>query len=181
MAQTAQSNTLSERCSTARFSMALVDRGAGDNLHYVAYYPAAEGKSVGWDATGSSVQLPLTLPLVQSPGAGSFDGAADLLVSHQVDLNARPEHIELSFERVGTVLKLVVTGIEQGTKILGGTLDLGYDCGGEIFYDAKEKEWSATETGKQIEFRYVEYDKEEGTIPETEERKPIEVGSDGSL
>lgn len=184
MAQTAQSNTLSEQCSTARFSMALDDREAGDNLHYVAYYPAAAmpaGKSVGWDATGSSVQLPLTLPLVQSPGAGSFDGAADLLVSHQVDLNARPEHIELSFERVGTVLKLVVTGIEQETKILGGTLDLGYDCGGEIFYDAKEKEWSATETGTQIEFRYVEYDKEEGTISETEERNPIVVGSDGSL
>ena len=180
MAQTAQSDPLSERCSTARFSMALEKREAGDNLHYVAYYPAAEGKSVGWDATGSSVQLPLTLPLVQSPGAGSFDGAADLLVSHQVDLNARPEHIELSFERVGTVLKLVVTGIEAGTKILGGTLDLGYDCGGEILYDAVKKTWSATATGKKIEFSYVEYDKETGEIPETEVRKPVVV-NDGSL
>lgn len=185
MAQTAQSDPLSEQCSTARFSMALADREAGDNLHYVAYYPAAampEGKSVGWDATGSSVQLPLTLPLVQSPGAGSFDGAADLLVSHQVDLNARPEHIELSFERVGTVLKLVVTGIKKGTKILGGTLDLGYDCGGEILYDAVKKSWSATAaTGKKIEFSYVEYNKETGVIPETEVREPVVVGDDKSL
>lgn len=180
MAQTAQSEPLSEQCSTARFSLALENRAAGDNLHYVAYYPAAEGKSVGWDATGSSVQLPLTLPLVQSPVAVSFDGAADLLVSHQVDLNARPEHIELSFERVGTVLKLVVTGIEAGTKILGGTLDLGYDCGGEILYDAVKKTWSATATGKKIEFSYVEYDKETGEIPETEVRKPVVV-NDGSL
>ena len=180
MAQTAQSEPLSEQCSTARFSLALENRAAGDNLHYVAYYPAAEGKSVGWDATGSSVQLPLTLPLVQSPVAVSFDGAADLLVSHQVDLNARPEHIELSFERVGTVLKLVVTGIEAGTKILGGTLDLGYDCGAEILYDAVKKTWSATATGKKIEFSYVEYDKETGEIPETEVRKPVVV-NDGSL
>ena len=180
MAQTAQSEPLSEQCSTARFSLALENRAAGDNLHYVAYYPAAEGKSVGWDATGSSVQLPLTLPLVQSPVAVSFDGAADLLVSHQVDLNARPEDIELTFERVGTVLKLVVTGIEAGTKILGGTLDLGYDCGGEILYDAVKKTWSATATGKKIEFSYVEYDKETGEIPETEVRKPVVV-NDGSL
>lgn len=181
MAQTAQSNTLSEQCSTARFSMALTDREVGDNLHYVAYYPAAEGKSVGWDATGSSVQLPLTLPLVQSPVANSFDGAADLLVSHQVDLNARPEDIELTFERVGTVLKLVVTGIKTGTKILGGTLDLGYDCGGEILYDAVKKSWSATATGKKIEFSYVEYNKETGVIPETEVREPVVVGDDKSL
>ena len=184
IAQTVQSNPLSEQCSTARFSLALNDRDAGDNLHYVAFYPATampEGKDVGWDATGGSVQLPLTLPLVQRPGAVSFDGAADLLVSHQVDLNARPEDIELTFERVGTVLKLVVTGIKKETQILGGTLDLGYDCGGEILYDAKEKKWSAVATGKQIEFSYVEYDKKTGAFSETEERKPVKVGEDKSL
>ena len=170
MAQTAQSNTLSERCSTARFSMALADREAGDNLHYVAYYPAAampEGKAAGWDAAGRSVQLPLTLPLVQRPVANSFDGAADLLVSHQVDLNARPEDIELTFERVGTVLKLVVTGLEEGTKIMGGTLDLGYDCSGEILYDAKTRTWSKTETGKQIEFCYATKNDETGEVEGT--------------
>ncbi len=184
MAQTAQSNTLSEQCSTARFSLALEDRVAGDNLHYVAYYPVAampEGKAAGWDAAGSRVQLPLTLPLMQRPVANSFDGAADLLVSHQVDLNARPEDINLTFERVGTVLKLVVTGIKKGTQILGGTLDLGYDCGGEILYDAVEKSWSATATGKKIEFSYVEYNKKTGVIPETEVREPVVVGDDKSL
>lgn len=168
--QSVQSKPLSEPCKTARFSMELSDREAGDHLHYVAYYPAAampEGKAAGWDETGSTVKLPLTLPLLQRPETESFDGAADLLVSLQEDLDARPEDFDLTFKRVGTVLKLVVTGLEEGTKIMGGTLDLGYDCSGEILYDAKTRTWSKTETGKQIEFCYATKNDETGEVEGT--------------
>lgn len=182
IAQTVQSNQLSEQCSTARFSMELEDREAGDQLYYTAYYPVSampEGKSASW--ANGAISLPLVLPTTQHPGADSFDGNADLLVSLQKEQEERPEELELEFERIGTVLKLVVTGISKGTKILGGTLDLGYDCGGEILYDAVEKTWSATATRKQIKFSYVEYDMEEKTFSETEVRKPVVVGDDKSL
>ena len=168
--QSVQSKPLSESCETARFSMELSDREAGDDLHYVAYYPAEAmpaGKVAEWDETGSTVKLPLTLPLSQRPGAGSFDGAADLLVSLQETLDARPEDFDLTFKRVGTVLKLVVTGLEEGTIIMGGTLDLGYDCGGEILYDAETRAWSSTETGKQIEFCYATKNKQTDTVEGT--------------
>lgn len=155
MAQTAQSDPLSERCSTARFSMALTDRGAGGHLYYTAYYPVSarpDGKSASW--ANGAISLPLVLPATQRPGADSFDGAADLLVSLQTEQEVRPEELELQFERIGTVLKLVVTGLPAETSLLGGTLNLGYDSVGEILYNADTHEATSIALQKSISFEY---------------------------
>lgn len=156
MAQTAQSNTLSEQCSRARFSVALEDRGAGGHLYYTAYYPVSampEGKSASW--ANGAISLPLVLPATQRPGADSFDGAADLLVSVQTEQEKRPEKLELQFERIGTVLKLVVTGLPAETSLLGGTLNLGYDSVGEILYNAADThEATSVALQKSISFEY---------------------------
>lgn len=157
VAQTAQSNTLSEQCSTARFSMALEDREAGGHLYYTAYYPVSampKGKSASW--ANGAISLPLVLPATQRPGADSFDGAADLLVSVQTEQEKRPEELELQFERIGTVLKLVVTGLPAETSLRGGTLNLGYDSVGEILYNANADTHEATSVAlqKNISFEY---------------------------
>ena len=157
MALTAQSNTLSEQCSRARFSMALDDREAGGHLYYTAYYPVSampEGKSASW--ANGAISLPLVLPATQRPGAVSFDGAADLLVSLQTEQEERPEELELQFKRIGTVLKLVVTGLPAETSLLGGTLNLGYDSVGEILYNANADTHEATSVAlqKNISFEY---------------------------
>ena len=157
MALTAQSNTLSEQCSTARFSMALAPREAGGHLYYTAYYPVSampEGKSASW--ANGAISLPLVLPATQRPGAVSFDGAADLLVSLQTEQEERPEELELQFKRIGTVLKLVVTGLPAETSLLGGTLNLGYDSVGEILYNANADTHEATSVAlqKNISFEY---------------------------
>ena len=155
MALTAQSNTLSEQCSTARFSMALANRGAGGHLYYTAYYPVSampEGKSASW--ANGAISLPLVLHATQQPGANSFDGAADLLVSLQTEQEVRPEELELQFKRIGTVLKLVVTGLPAETSLLGGTLNLGYDSVGEILYNADTHKATSVALQKSISFKY---------------------------
>lgn len=151
--QDTESAPLAGPGETGRFSMELSDRGAGGQLYYTAHYPVSampKGKSASWE--NGALSLPLVLPATQHPGADSFDGAADLLVSLQSAQEERPEELDLQFKRIGTVLKLVVTGLPAESSVLGGTLNLGYDSVGEILYNAKTREATSVDLQKSIAF-----------------------------
>lgn len=153
--QDTESAPLAGPGETGRFSMELSDRGAGGQLYYTAHYPVSampKGKSASWE--NGAISLPLVLPATQHPGADSFDGAADLLVSLQSAQEERPEELDLQFKRIGTVLKLVVTGLPAESSVLGGTLNLGYDSVGEILYNAEKREATSVDLQKSIAFEY---------------------------
>ena len=164
--QDVASEPLTQACDLASVSMALSDQETGNDLHYLAYYPVSakpENQQASWN---NGITIPLNMPMNQHPVPGSFDGAADLLVSQQVDLEARPEIIDISFARIGTILKLEVSGMESGTRIQEGTLNLGYACVGEIQYNAALKQWTTSSQQKEVTFSYSSTDSSEGQTGE---------------
>ena len=165
-----ESSPLAESCEVGFFPFDLAPRAVGGELHYMAFYPVSALTAAGdgnWDASTSSFALGLTLPSLQHPTADSFDPAADLLVSREVVESARPESLELYFARIGTVVKLVVTGLDPGTKVHGGRFTLGYVCQGAVTFESSTGAVHYPSGADGIDFRYTETNAQTGALEGT--------------
>lgn len=147
-------------CDIATFSTSLEPREGEGELHYMASYPsgALQSGSPLWDDGKGSFLLPLSLPSVQYPRAESFDASADLLVSDVSVLMERPDALDLSFTRLGTVFKLTLTGLASGTLVHGGSIMLGYPCQGDVLYEAATATVTYPDGSDGITFCYTEED-----------------------
>lgn len=163
-------------CDIATFSTSLEPREGEGELHYIASYPsgALQSGSPLWDDGKGSFLLPLSLPSVQYPKAESFDASADLLVSDVSVLMERPDAMDLSFTRLGTVFKLTLTGLASGTLVHGGSITLGYPCQGDVLFEAATATVTYPGGNDDITFRYTEED------PVTGERTGTPLVADAS-
>lgn len=83
-----------------------------EGYKYVAVYP-----ETGY-VSGDFAEATLTLPAEQTMVAGSYDPAADLMVSKVVATDVQPTEIQpLRFTRLAAVAKMNFKGIEAGEKI----------------------------------------------------------------
>ncbi len=110
--------------STAQFYFSYVHNtkaGYKDNSHFCFVYPASALTLVG----GHYFQI--TLPQAQSFSAGSFDPAADVLVSYPLDSGTSfPTYIEASFSRLGGTARMSIKApstTETIQKIIFSTTD----------------------------------------------------------
>jgi len=110
--------------STAQFYFSYVHNtkaGNKDNSHFCFVYPASALTLVG----GHYFQI--TLPQAQSFPTGSFDPAADVLVSYPLDSGTSfPAYIEASFSRLGGTARMSIKApstTETIQKIIFSTTD----------------------------------------------------------
>lgn len=83
-----------------------------EGYKYVAVYP-----ETGY-VSGDFAEATLTLPAEQTMVAGSYDPAADLMVSKVVATDQQPTEIQpLRFTRLAAVAKMNFRGIEAGEKV----------------------------------------------------------------
>ena len=116
------SNPLNEATETARFTVSLGPRQVPDNptYHYVGVYPT--GHIYGANQSGNHAKMDLYFPDSQSPSATSFDPDADLLVSDIKNTSSRLSGpVNMSFARVGTIVKMTLKGLTPGAQITSGT------------------------------------------------------------
>lgn len=93
-------------------------------FHYVAVYPASSGATVDpdeWYGSGTDAcpVIRVTIPSQQHlPSLGTFDPAADVMVSLPEACMERPETFSAAFSRVGGLLKIHFTGLPtEGSSI----------------------------------------------------------------
>lgn len=159
------SDPLPGPCDVATFSLDLPDREIEGGILYLACYPTSalqDRSETLWDGENQSLSIPLVMPDFQFPSADSFDPEADVLVSKVVEEPERPDGLLVYFARLGTILKMEVTGLDPGTLVHGGTLMLGYRCQGAILYDAAGMSSSYPAGADGISFRYTHEDAETG-------------------
>ncbi len=149
---------LSQDMVNAVFSL---DLKARDNLRgeiqYVAVYPADQVIEVSggdWDNEKERMIVTIDFPRLQYPSADSFDPNADVLVSKVVTCATRPDQLSFQFARVGTIVKLVLTGLPEGTYITGGDIELGIEAGYWMEYDPVEQRIMATDGTDGIGFEF---------------------------
>lgn len=135
--QQVTSNPLAADAASASFTVSLTDRSSaeanptGGPFTYVGVYPSNSLYSVSWtghnraeweekwgDTTAPDHStLLVELPTYQSPTADSFDPYADLLVSQMVTSATQPSELSLHFARVGTIVKVTLTGLPAGMSV----------------------------------------------------------------
>ena len=135
------SEPLDADAASASFTVSLTDRSSaeenptGDVFSYVGVYPAFGLYSVNWTGddraaweenwgdttTPDHATLLVELPTYQSPTADSFDPQADLLVSQVVTSATQPDNLSMRFARVGTIVKVTLTGLTPGMNVEYGT------------------------------------------------------------
>lgn len=123
----------------------------GTSFQYVGVYPnnyvraiKSDTDSDVWsDAWGSVPSQPRwgfvsTWADWQRPKDGSFDPEADLMFSRMTaETTNRPSTISLSFARVGTIVKITLTGLNPGDIVDSGCLQAGESwlASGVVYYD----------------------------------------------
>lgn len=161
---------LSRDMENAVFSLNLDEReNIGGQIQYVAIYPAGQQFEVAggdWDPDKQRIRVTINFPTEQHPSADSFDPNADVLVSKVVTRSERPDELSFQFARVGTIVKMVLTGLPEGTCITGGQISLGIEAGYYMQYDPVDQKISLTDGTDGISFDYGE--------------APIRVGPDRS-
>ena len=131
------SEPLAADASSASFTVSLSDRSSaeenphGDSFRYVGVYPGYGLYSVNWTGdnraeweahwgdttTPDHATLLVNMPTFQSPTAESFDPEADLLVSQVVESATQPNELSLRFARIGTIVKVTLTGLPAGMSV----------------------------------------------------------------
>lgn len=152
------SDPLSQDMENAVFSLDLEPR---DNIfgeiQYVAVYPTDQVIEVSggdWDNEKKRMIVTIDFPRLQYPSADSFDPNADVLVSKVVTCATRPDQLSFQFARVGTIVKLVLTGLPEGAHITNGNIELGIEAGYWMEYDPVEQRIMATDGTDGISFEF---------------------------
>ncbi len=153
------SKPLAEDMSVATFKLNLEDRDyVSGQLQYVATYPASCAIDVAgdcWDSEKGRPIVTIDFPRYQCPTATSFDPEADVLVSRIVTCqNVRPEELTFQFARVGTIIKLVLTGLPEGGLITYGSIELGIEAGYYMEYDPVDQKLIGQDGTDGITFSY---------------------------
>ena len=152
------SEPLGSDATEAVFNLNLGEREyvSGD-IHYVAIYPASCAVDVPngyWDDENKKVFATIDFPKGQAPTADSFDPEADVLVSKAVVRRERPDKLSFQFARVGTIVKMVLTGLPEGAVISGGDVEFGFEAGYYFEYDPAEEKIILSDGTDGISFHY---------------------------
>lgn len=121
---------------------------------YYAYYPYS-----GAGASDSGIKI--DIPTEQKPGVGTFDGAADVLISTPFTVSGTKEIAEVRFTRATSVVKVVVNGIDElaGQNLKSFSITAAKDITGrgyfkpdtheftEIYYNKSQKVNATLGTG----------------------------------
>lgn len=87
-----KSETLAEACETAQFNVSASFKGTTEGTHvFYGVYPAPSPTDFF-----NAPEATLTIPAIQTPGAASFDGAADLMTAVSEEYAAIPEDKNVS-------------------------------------------------------------------------------------
>ena len=153
------SKPLAEDMSVATFSLNLEKRDyVSGELQYVATYPASCAIEVAgdcWDYEKGRPIVTIDFPREQHPTSTSFDPEADVLVSRIVTCqDVRPEELTFQFARVGTIIKMVLTGLPEGATITGGELQLNMEVGYHMEYDPVDQKLIGQDGTDGIGFYY---------------------------
>ena len=153
-----ETEPLASDMSVATFTLNL---GARDNvsgqIQYVATYPSSCAIDVGdcWDFFTERPYVTIDFPREQHPTASSFDPKADVLVSKIVTCqDVRPEELTFQFARVGTIVKMVLTGLPEGAEITYGELQLFMEVGYYMQYDPVDQKLIGQDGTDGIVFSY---------------------------
>lgn len=155
------SEKLKADTDNAVFTLNLDDRPyVHGELQYIAVYPA----SCAWDTPGGcwnsdlgKAEIPIDFPREQRPSATSFDPNADVMVSKAViRQDQRPETLSFQFARVGTIVKITLKGLPEGTVLTGGWVELGFEAGYYFQYDPAEEKIVLSDGTDGIGFQYLD-------------------------
>ena len=94
----------------ATFEVEFPSDNSSESFSYAAIYPATRWEEV---ATPSLETVELTPLSVQHPVEGSFDPAADMLISKVVYSSSQPDEITMQFRRIIAMARLTLQGIEE--------------------------------------------------------------------
>ncbi len=94
----------------ARFGVSFPKVATALSYEYNAIYPA---KSVAADATPTTDDVVVTLPVEQRPSASSYDSSADLLVARSIVGDNQPESLNMAFKRLVAMGRLSFAGIDD--------------------------------------------------------------------
>lgn len=103
------SDALKEAGATAQFTATLPSSAEAQKI-YSAVYPASA-------VAKASNSWTITLPATQTSAGGSFDPAADILVSKLVTLSEQPKTLPMNFARLGSVIRISVKGLAEGETV----------------------------------------------------------------
>lgn len=125
-------------------------------LQYVAIYPWSGAIDVtdDWSIEKNRVIVTIDFPSSQHPTASSFDPKADVLVSKIVTCSERPSELSFQFARVGTIIKMVLTGLPEGATITGGELQLNMEAVYYMKYDPVDQKLIGQDGTDGISFYY---------------------------
>lgn len=160
-----QQSDISNNGQTAQFRVELAPAD-GSGFKYVAVYPSVVSGGyepysmyVGWETETASdpayiawseewgyegpyisphMILNIVLPFEQMPSAGSFDPSANTMVSKVIESDSQIEEIaELQFARIGSILRISLTGLENytGYQITDAQFCFGDSFGGSLNCD----------------------------------------------
>lgn len=151
------SEALEEDTDNAVFTLDLEERDytSGED-HYVAIYPASAAVDVAeaWDFEKNRLIATIDFPRGQEPTADSFDPAADVLVSKVVTHEGRPSTLSFEFARVGTIVKMVLNGLPEGSVVESGSVQLGIEAGYFMMYDPVDERMILSDGTDGISFNY---------------------------
>lgn len=151
------SDALDQASPTASFTVNLNSTLANPNsgqyryvgafpIYFQSYWSAGEpdrydglwGDHPGAAGLAPHAVLSVDFPYQQYPKAGTFDPSADLLVSRPAVQDTRAEgSLNLSYTRLGAIVKVSLTGLAPEEKIISGYLLFGdsYKVNGKLEYD----------------------------------------------
>lgn len=138
---------------SASFRVALLDERAGEPAYqYVAIAPGT-AKGLGYcyvDKETSSPVISIDFNSVQMPREGSFDPAADVMVSKIISSSSQlAGDASMEFSRVGAILRLTLKGLNSyagwGIQSLVFSTGESYGIGGSAVYNAADE---------QVEYTY---------------------------
>jgi len=139
---------------------------------YKFYYFACSTyyMDVNWDADGDHMYT-LNMPLNQQllPGStpttpNAIDIASDLMVSRVVETSARPSELTFQFARVGTIVKINMTGLPANATLLEGHFTMGdnylatTDIEGSNYYTPSTGKYEVTSGSQDVFFEPKEQD-----------------------
>lgn len=160
---TYKSNRLTADAEEAVFTVNLGEReNLPGRLSYTAMYPPYENDDreypIGYYNENGQLYLGLEFPSTQHPSVNCFDPKADLLVSKAHYVSSRPGNaVQMTFEfaRVGTIVKMVLTGLPAGAVIENGEVDFGREAGYYLEYYPAEMIVKGTDGTESIYFDYT--------------------------
>ncbi|MBO4434594.1 MAG: chitobiase/beta-hexosaminidase C-terminal domain-containing protein [Bacteroidales bacterium] len=137
---TAAVSELSNGNKTASFEATLPawDAPAGATVNGASYVAVNPSGTLSQGGSGDNKFWRMQMPSTQTPVIGSFDPAADLLLSAPVNQAARVatgDKMSFRFHRLGTAVKMTLKGLPVGEKLQSITLTAPVNIAGYVKVD----------------------------------------------